>query len=359
LPILTPQSFPCRSLPFQGKSPASRVEARRFSSSSETPQDLLELSNPQTKNPPSLNFSRPPDKSMRDAVQYIESEFFAASKDPSLKVTLNDVRKKSLFLDPDIQAVLPSIQEVRLPSSKNIQNYGWYHPAKKGKPTFILSMGNAWPLEGMLSYAKLMKDGYGFLTYEYPGYGSTAGKPTEESLYRSLEAASDFLEKEKSVPISEQIAYGISTGGAVATHVAAQRPFKALILESTMTCFPDFVQSLLTRKCYPQWVPSEAFQHVQIQFDSISKIAQIKCPLLIMHGKEDKLIPYEQAEKLNKKTETDQKIFILAPKEGHCIDAQWSIPHIETFLKEFGSHQTLKEHAEYVLPGKQESQKYS
>lgn len=257
---------------------------------------------------------------------------YLGSRIPQLKVTLDEMKSKNL--PQDKKDLLKSIEEVRFQSSKEINNYGWYQPAKPGKPTFLLSMGNAWSIADMLNYSELMKEGYGLLAYEYPGYGSTKGKPSEKALSQSLEAASDFLQKQKNIPINDQIAYGISLGGAVACSVAKKRPFKALILESTMTSFPDVTKSKV-EQVMPTWL-LPLHNHVQSKFDSLSSIEKITCPLLIMHGTNDSVLPQDCAKALyeNAGTPEHKKMLKLYKVDNHCMEPSMTINGINEFLRE-------------------------
>ena len=87
------------------------------------------------------------------------------------------------------------------------------------------------------------------LLFDYPGYGKSSGKPSEQGCYAAADAAYDWLVNEKKVPAEQLLIYGQSLGGAIAIDVASRRPHRALIVVSSFTSFPDMAQ-----KMFP-WLP--------------------------------------------------------------------------------------------------------
>jgi fermentation-respiration switch protein FrsA (DUF1100 family) len=228
--------------------------------------------------------------------------------------------------------LLDRIEVVSFNSSSKIRHQGWYVQAKPGKPTFVVSGGNMQPLTSIEQFLPLIDEGYGFLNYEYPGYGSTRGTPNEKRLYHSLEAARNFLNREKGVPDSMQIGYGNSLGGAVTVHSAAQRPFKAVILESTLTSVPDVVRSQIGNEL-PLWL-SGLPRHVPSKFNSLDKISRIQSPLLIMHATRDPLVPSQCAQNLYTRagTPAEQKWLTFFASSDHILPNQTTQATIRQFL---------------------------
>ncbi|MGE9268658.1 MAG: alpha/beta hydrolase, partial [Verrucomicrobiales bacterium] len=63
-----------------------------------------------------------------------------------------------------------------------------YDPPSPGQPTLLWSHGNAEDLGNIQPILNTLEDlGYGLLAYDYPGYGLSDGKPSEESVYRAAE----------------------------------------------------------------------------------------------------------------------------------------------------------------------------
>ncbi len=92
------------------------------------------------------------------------------------------------------------------PEEENIACF--YYPAKMGFPTLLWSHGNGEDiglLEPILEYYH--KYGLGILAYDYPGYGLSSGSPTEESCYRSAEAAMLYLIEDKGIRLDKVLIY--------------------------------------------------------------------------------------------------------------------------------------------------------
>jgi len=242
-----------------------------------------------------------------------------------------------MFIDDLSSEILKNkIEEVTFQGKdrggRTLKLYGWYVPAEKGKPTILYSSGNRAPITRIERYELLVKNGYGFLAYEYPGYGKSKGEPSEESLYASIRLASNFLENEKGVDNTKQILLGISLGGAVSVDLASNGDFKALVLGATFTSIPEVFYH--RREGVPRWwFPVSHRLHQR--FDSLSKINRVRCPLLIVHGKDDSSIPIEMGRKLFDAAEqVPSKQFIERPGEGHETFQLEAVNQILDFLED-------------------------
>lgn len=243
---------------------------------------------------------------------------------------------------PERSEMLDKIEEVHFsPKDKPQQkSLGWYIPAEKGKPTILHSMGNKSSLRSVLRYQPLIEDGFGLMSYEYPGYGSSEGKPDEQALYSTAEAASDFLQEQKGITRDNQVFHGISLGGAVTANLAhTLGPAKGVILESTMTSFRDVTKKKVENYA-PHWLVP--LHHLTCShLNSIEKVPTLQEPLLIIHGGKDELMPAQFAENLFEAagTPAHQKKLVVFQDQPHNIDTGYSVPVIRKFLRE------LKENA--------------
>ena len=155
----------------------------------------------------------------------------------------------------------------------------------EGGYTLLFSHGNAEDLGDVRGFlGKLRMKGYSVLAYDYRGYGTSDGKPSEENCYRDIDAAYDYLVSERGVPPNRIIAHGRSLGSAVAIELASRREVAGLIIESSFASAFRVVTKI-------PLVPFDAFEN-------INKIPKVACPVLMMHGQEDKLIGWWQSKKL-------------------------------------------------------------
>lgn len=311
-------------------------------------EDLCDFSNPNQDNAPSTGMSWAESAKStvaslmgslisllpKQTLWHLESKnLFAGHYKEDLKTSVSEMKAAH----PEMEEMLDRVEEVHF-SPKNKpqhQNFGWYIPAEKGKPTILHSMGNKSSLRSILRYQPLVEDGFGLMSYEYPGYGSTKGKPEEQALYQTAEAASDFLRDEKGVPRNGQVFHGISLGGAVAANLAhTVGPAQGVILESTMTSFRDVTKNKVENYA-PHWLVP--LHHLTCShMASIEKVPTIKEPLLILHGGKDELMPPDFAQKLHDAagTPATQKKLVIFKDQPHNIDTGYSVPVIRKFLRE-------------------------
>jgi abhydrolase domain-containing protein 17 len=137
--------------------------------------------------------------------------------------------------------------------------------------------------------APLLEDirahGYAVFAYDYEGYGTSSGMPSEKSVYRDAEAAYAYLTEVLDVSPQRIILYGFSLGGAPAVYLAARHDVPALVLEST------FVSAFRVRTRLPL-LPFD-------RFDNLSNMPHVKCTTLILHSRDDPVIGVWHAEALH------------------------------------------------------------
>jgi len=179
-----------------------------------------------------------------------------------------------------------------------------YLPAAAGKPTLLYSHGNAEDLSAAMDlYDEWHAAGLGILAYDFPGYGLSEGSPTEESCYRSAQAAWDFLTQEKKIPASSIVIGSRSVGGGPAVWLAERVKPRALVLVSPFT------------SAFAVRIPVPIFP--RDRFPNLERIRHIDCPLLIIHGEEDSLIRISHGRKLYEASPARDKRFMPVPGAGH------------------------------------------
>ncbi len=193
------------------------------------------------------------------------------------------------------------LTEIRFQSLDGTKLTGWYAPpTKPGMPTVLYAQGMNAIMEDTEDVIRaLLKRGYGYMGFDYRGYGKSEGKPSEVGLTQDLEAASRYLLRARRVPVNQQILMGNSLGGAVVLNVASQTqlPYRALVVVSSFTRLTDVVSRVKERFFIPKWV-FNAEAHMEQRYPSIDRIGQITQPLLICHGTQDSLVPYEMGKSL-------------------------------------------------------------
>ncbi|HVS39934.1 MAG TPA: alpha/beta hydrolase [Gemmataceae bacterium] len=166
------------------------------------------------------------------------------------------------------------------------------------------------------------------LIFDYPGYGRSAGRPSEAGCYAAADAAYDWMTASGRVPASRMIVLGRSLGAGVAVELARRRPIGALVLYSPFTSFPDLAQE----KC--RWPPTRRL--VRNRFDNLGKIGGIRAHVFIAHGTADTLAPARHGERLHAAAPAPKR-FLPLPGRGHnggfCEDFYLSL---HAFLEDTG-----------------------
>lgn len=149
--------------------------------------------------------------------------------------------------------------------------------------------GNKENIERYAPAASLFtRQGYEVWMIDYPGFGKSTGRFTEQNLY---DWALTFykLARARFQP-QEIVIYGKSFGTGIATQLASVRDCRYLLLEAPYYSFPSLVDN------YLPIYPSERLMHFKIptwQF-----MQKVTAPILIFHGTGDWTIPIRNAKRL-------------------------------------------------------------
>ena len=179
-----------------------------------------------------------------------------------------------------------SYEDVHMKTVDGETIHGWYIPAEPAAKHVLFFHGNA----GNISHrpntvAMLNGFGHAVLIVDYRGYGYSSGRPSETGTYHDAAAAWDYLVATRDVDPSDIVIYGRSLGGAVAVWLAAARDPGGLIVESTFTRMAD-----MGAHHYP-YLPTRLL--TRIHYDSVSRIANVRCPVISAHSQDDELVPYD------------------------------------------------------------------
>ncbi|KAL3937483.1 MAG: hypothetical protein SGBAC_007420 [Bacillariaceae sp.] len=159
------------------------------------------------------------------------------------------------------------------------------HIQKSGaKFTIIYSHGNAEDVGISLYYLDVVSHilQASVIAYEYPGYSISEGEPSEENCYEAINAAYKYATETAKLQPSEIVLFGRSLGTGPTVDLCSRSPdiggcILQSPLESGIRCFIGVCSSY---SLYPLDI-----------FRNYSKIEDIKCPVFIMHGTDDKVVP--------------------------------------------------------------------
>ena len=171
------------------------------------------------------------------------------------------------------------------PSFGRVEAWFFAAPAVAAAPTVVFAHGNGELIEDWQAEMEtLSHEGVNALLVEFPGYGHSDGSPSRETIRETFEEAYDWLIEEGDVADDRIVAYGRSVGGGAAADLSRDRPVRALALQSTFSS----VAALAREAFLPGFL-------VLDRFDNRRAVAEFDGPVLVMHGLEDEVIPYDHA----------------------------------------------------------------
>ena len=221
----------------------------------------------------------------------------------------------------------PGYEEVRFKTSDGETLHGWLRRCDGAPWTVLVFHGNG----GNMSVQDKQMEPFieldlQVLLFDYRGYGLSTGAPTEAGLVLDGEAAASYLERQVRVPAERMVYYGKSLGSGVAVLTAARRPPARLILESSFDSM-----AAVGRHHYP-YLPVGLF--LRDRFDAAAAIGAIRCPVLVLHGAEDEIIPIARGQALFASAR-EPKRFVAIPGARHN-DPPASLPPLYlAALREF------------------------
>lgn len=175
--------------------------------------------------------------------------------------------------------------EVFLRASDGVALSAVWLPNPSADVTLLLSHGNGENLDHLHSFLQELCDsGFSVFSYDYRGYGRSEGRPTEKGVYRDIEAAWRHLTGPLGVPSSRVVLLGRSIGSGPTLWLASREKPGGIILEGAFT---SGQRTLFPFPIYP-------FD----QFPNLRRIREIHCPVLVIHGLNDHVIPVRHGQRL-------------------------------------------------------------
>ncbi len=204
-------------------------------------------------------------------------------------VFLPNVGGRALVNTPE--AIGLDYEDVTLAAADGVRLHGWFVPAEDARGTVIVFHGNAGNLSHRLDTLRIFHDlGLNTLLFSYRGYGQSEGRPSEAGLMLDAAAAWEEITVRRGIPAEEVILFGRSLGGTVAAQQAAAATPAALVLESTFTSVPDLAAELY--RIFPVRLLA------RLEFDARAALAAVEAPILVVHSREDEIVPFSHAEAL-------------------------------------------------------------
>lgn len=225
-------------------------------------------------------------------------------------------------------------EEVTLTTEDDVALHAWWIPAPAPRASLLFFHGNAGNISHRLeSIAQFQRLGLSVLIVDYRGYGRSEGRPSESGTAMDARAAWYWLRDEAEQEANEIIVFGRSLGAAVAAELAAhleeqQTTPAAVILESPFRSVPELAQQL-----YP-FLPARWLARINYPVETY--VARISVPLLVIHSRDDEIIPFAEGEAVYRAAQEPKQLLELLG--GHNTGFLNSEPvysaGIDSFLRE-------------------------
>jgi uncharacterized protein len=220
---------------------------------------------------------------------------------------------------------LADVADVTLATPDGEKLVAWYVKAASGQPTILYVHGNAGHLSERSERIRFFQQaGLGILMLAYRGYSGSTGTPSETANVADAVLAFDHLIA-TGVRKQDIVLFGESLGTGVAVQVAGLRPGAAgLVLDSPFTSMSD-----AGAHHFP-WLPVRVL--LTDRYDSLSRIAALHLPLLILHGEADATVPVAMGRALYAAANQPKRIATF-PGAQHILHAQFgSLQIVHDFI---------------------------
>ncbi len=186
-----------------------------------------------------------------------------------------------------------SFEEISFKPEKDAVVHSLLFHSENPKGLVIYFHGNAGSLEGWGHVAPdFTKNGYDALVVDYRGYGKSSGRLSEKALLLDAQYIYDAMKQRYDE--KNMIVYGRSLGTGIATFLAMENSPSMLVLE---TPFYNFLKLV---NYHFSWLPNRLI--LRYRFQTNEWLQKVNCPVIIFHGTEDAIIPYNHSEMLVKET---------------------------------------------------------
>ena len=204
-----------------------------------------------------------------------------------------------------------SIEKIKIKTKDDFELLSWFHKKNTRYKTILFLHGNAGNLENRIHKINHFKDmKVNFLIISWRGFSGNKGKPTEQGLYEDANSAIRWL-KTKGFDEKDIVIYGESLGTGVTIEIAQNKNFAGVILESPFTSMID-----AGKNKYP-FFPIKLL--LKDKYESSKKIKKINCPILIMHGKNDTIVPFYMGKKIYELA-NEPKYYYFSDYDDHMME---------------------------------------
>jgi fermentation-respiration switch protein FrsA (DUF1100 family) len=221
-------------------------------------------------------------------------------------------------------------EDIFFETEDNLKLNGWFVQAENPRGTLLFCHGNAGNISHRVEIIKIFNQlDLDVFIFDYRGYGRNQGVPSEQGLYRDARAAFQYLLSRRDVDRQTIVIYGKSIGANVAVDLASKVKAALLISESGFTSADD-----MGKRLFPylpvKWI-------ITVKFDAVSAIKNIAIPKLIIHSRDDEIIPFWMGERLFKSAAPPKEFYEMRGTHNDAMftaGEEYSL-RLDSFLKKY------------------------
>lgn len=221
-------------------------------------------------------------------------------------------------------------EEVTVTTFDSEKITAWWIPARNERGVLLFCHGNAGNISHRLDSIDIFNRlGLSVLIFDYRGYGTSTGKPTEEGTYHDGEAAWRYLVDVQKKKPEKIILFGESLGGAVAAEIALRHESGGLIIMSSFTSLPE-----LAVRLYP-FLPGTLLS--KFSYSTIDKVGAINAPKLIIHSPDDEIVPFAMGRELYEKAAQPKQFLQIqgGHNEGFLVSGNLYVQGLDAFISKY------------------------
>jgi pimeloyl-ACP methyl ester carboxylesterase len=208
-------------------------------------------------------------------------------------------------------------EKVTFLAADGVHLRGWFFPAaaRPNGMTVLVLPGNYGTLPGYVSHCRYLQErGFNLLLFNYRGFGMSEGDTeSEATLTLDAEAAMHYLTAKRGIASDDIVIAGISLGAPVAATLAARSPCRAVTLISTVASARNQAAAEIP------WLPQVVLDNLPSPFDAEGSIGLARCPVVVIHGVDDDVVPLAEARKVYDAAPGRRKRFIEVPTADHGL----------------------------------------
>ena len=166
-----------------------------------------------------------------------------------------------------------------------------FFPKGESKGVVLYLKGNSKSIKGWGKFAvDFTRHGYNVLMVDYRGFGKSTGRRSQKAIKRDLQLVYNKVKEQTTE--NRIILYGRSLGSGFAAKLASMNNPRMLVLDA-----PYYSLTKVTSRYMP-FMPLSLL--LKYPLPTYKWLKYVQCPIHVIHGTQDKLIPFKSSVKLSK-----------------------------------------------------------